>query len=58
MLIIMDKNDTKETLSVLKSAVVLEVEMYSDRQIADWDIADRLTANGKSSVLEKVYTKQ
>jgi antitoxin PrlF len=27
---------------VLKPAVVLEIEMYSDRQIAEWDAEDRL----------------
>lgn len=43
---------------VLKPAAVLEIEMYSDRQIAEWNDADRLTAKEKSAVLKKVKTKQ
>lgn len=27
---------------VLKPAVVMEVELYSDEQVADWDRVDRL----------------
>lgn len=43
---------------VLKPAVVLEIEMYSGRQIADWDKDDKLTARAKSAILEKVRTKR
>ncbi|OGW22571.1 MAG: hypothetical protein A2X55_04265 [Nitrospirae bacterium GWB2_47_37] len=43
---------------VLKPAAVLEIEMYSDRQIAGWDDADRLTTTEKSAALKKVKTKQ
>ena len=42
---------------VLKPAAVLEIEMYSDQQIAEWDEADRLTASEKSSILGKVKIK-
>lgn len=43
---------------VLKPAAVLEIEMYSDRQIAEWDNADRLTADEKKSILRKVKIRQ
>ncbi|MBI5212213.1 MAG: AbrB/MazE/SpoVT family DNA-binding domain-containing protein [Nitrospirae bacterium] len=43
---------------VLKPAAVIEIEMYSDRQIAEWDDADRLTATEKNAVIKKVKTKQ
>ncbi len=43
---------------VLKPAAVLEIDMYSDRQIAEWDTADRLTADEKSAVLKKVRFKK
>lgn len=43
---------------VLKPAAVLEIEMYSDRQIAEWDDADRLSATEKKAVLKKVKAKR
>lgn len=42
---------------VLKPAAILEIEMYSDRQIADWEKADRLPADEKSSLLKKLKRK-
>ncbi len=39
---------------VLKPAAVLEIEMYSDRQIADWEKADRLTTDEKGAVLKRL----
>jgi len=43
---------------VLKPAAVLAIEMYSEQQIAEWDAADRLTADEKSAVLKKVKIKK
>lgn len=43
---------------VLKPAAVLEVEMYSDRQIAEWDKEDRLTPEEKSGLLRKAKRKR
>lgn len=43
---------------VLKPAAVLEIEMYSDRQIAEWDNADRLKADAKKSIIRKVKIKK
>jgi AbrB family looped-hinge helix DNA binding protein len=39
---------------VLKPAAVLEVELYSDRQIEEWDRADRLTPRERTSLLKKM----
>ena len=39
---------------VLKPAAVLEIEMYSDRQIEEWDREDRLAPQEKTSLLKKV----
>ena len=39
---------------VLKPAAVLEVEIYSDRQIEEWDREDRLTPRESASLLKKV----
>lgn len=43
---------------VLKPAVVLEIEMYSGRQIAEWDKDDKLTAREKTALLKKVKTRR
>jgi|MudIll2142460700_1097286.scaffolds.fasta_scaffold91964_2 antitoxin PrlF len=43
---------------VLKPAAVLELEMYSDRQIEEWNKADRLTTQEKSVVLGKLKRKR
>lgn len=43
---------------VLKPAMVLEVEMYSDRQVAEWHKDDKLSAHEKSLILEKIKTKR
>ena len=43
---------------VLKPAAVLELEMYSDRQIEEWAKADRLTAREKGVVLGKLKRKR
>lgn len=39
---------------VLKPAMVLEVEMYTDAQIAVWDEADRLDDPERQSVLQRL----
>jgi len=43
---------------VLKPAAVLEVEMYSDHQIAEWDKDDQLTAREKNAILREVKRKK
>ncbi len=39
---------------VLKPAAVFEIEMYSDKQIAAWEKADRMGVQEKNAVLKKV----
>jgi AbrB family looped-hinge helix DNA binding protein len=39
---------------VLKPAVVVEVEMYSDAQVAEWDKADRLDDSERRKVLKRL----
>ncbi len=39
---------------VLKPAAVFEVEMYSDKQIAEWEKADRMTRKEKETLLRKI----
>ncbi len=39
---------------VLKPAMVLEVEMYSDAQVAEWDKADRLDEGERRKVLKRL----
>lgn len=39
---------------ILKAAVVLEVELYSDAQIAEWDREDQLTASERAALVEKL----
>ena len=38
----------------LKPAAVLELEHYSDTQIAQWDQADQLTASERNSILKRL----
>ena len=38
---------------VLKPAMVLEVEMYTDAQVSAWDEADRLQGAERQSVLQR-----
>ena len=38
---------------VLKPAVVLELEIYSDEQIAEWDAADLLSDRERTRILDK-----
>lgn len=39
---------------VLKPAMVLEVELYTDAQVSAWDEADRLDDAERQSVLKRV----
>lgn len=39
---------------VLKPAAVFEVEMYSDKEVAEWAAADQLTKKGKEIIRRKV----
>ena len=39
---------------VLKPGVVLEVEIYPDRQIAEWDAADRLDDDERERIVDAV----
>ena len=43
---------------VIKPAAVLEVEMYSEAQIAAWDAEDQLSAENRSAVLARIATKR
>lgn len=39
---------------ILKAAVVLEVELYADAQIAEWDREDQLTVSERAALVEKL----
>jgi AbrB family looped-hinge helix DNA binding protein len=39
---------------VLRPAAVVEVETYSDQQIAKWDEADRLSETERTAIVKKV----
>lgn len=39
---------------VLKPAAIFEIEIYSDKQIAEWEAADRMSADEKAAVLKKL----
>jgi AbrB family looped-hinge helix DNA binding protein len=43
---------------ILKPAMVLEVEMYSEAQVSAWDEADRLDDAERSSVLEPLAARK
>jgi len=40
----------------LKPAAVLELEHYTDAQIAEWDRADALSADERRRILERLQT--
>lgn len=42
---------------VIKPAAVLEIEMYSDAQVAAWDEEDQFTPNDRAAVLAKLSQK-
>ena len=39
---------------VLKPATVLAVEMYTPKQIADWDKQDQITEAGRSALIKRL----
>jgi antitoxin PrlF len=39
---------------IIKPAAVLEIEMYADSQIAQWDAEDRLDDNERSAILKRL----
>ena len=43
---------------VLKPGVVLEVEFYSDEQIAEWDAADRLDEGERKQIVDAVTQRK
>ena len=43
---------------VIKPAAVLEIEMYSDDQIAVWDEDDRLSPEERSNLLARLAKQQ
>ncbi|MDE0063449.1 MAG: AbrB/MazE/SpoVT family DNA-binding domain-containing protein [Gammaproteobacteria bacterium] len=43
---------------VLKPGVVLEVDVYSDEQIAQWDAADRLDDGERRRIVDAVTRRQ
>jgi len=43
---------------VLRPAAVFEIEMYTDRQIEDWNKADRLTLTKKTSLIKKAKLRR
>lgn len=43
---------------VIKPARVLEVEMYSAAQIAEWDKDDQLDASGRDDVLKRLAARK
>ena len=49
--IILEERDNELSL---KPALVLEVEMYTDAQIAEWDKADTLTQTEKEAISQRL----
>lgn len=53
--IILEERDNE---LVLKPAMVLEVEMYTDAQVSAWDEADRLADAERQSVLQQLAARK
>jgi AbrB family looped-hinge helix DNA binding protein len=53
--IILEERDNE---LVLKPAVVLEVEMYTDAQVSAWDEEDRLDDAERQSVLQRLTARK
>ncbi len=53
--IILEERDNE---LVLKPAMVLEVEMYTDAQMSAWDEADRLHDAERQSVLQRLTARK
>ena len=39
---------------LLKPAAVMELDIYSDNQIADWDKADQLSKNERERIIQRL----
>jgi len=50
--------EERENEIVIKPAVVLEVEVYSDSQVKAWDEADRLDEAQRRRVLERLAARK
>jgi AbrB family looped-hinge helix DNA binding protein len=53
--IILEERDNE---LVLKPAVVLEVEMYTDAQVSAWDEADRLDDTERERVVQRLAARK
>jgi hypothetical protein len=49
--------EEKDGQMMLKPAMVVEIEMYSDGQIAEWDRSDSLTAAARTAVRKRLGKK-
>lgn len=49
--VILEERDNE---MVIKPAAVLEIEMYSDSQIAAWDKEDKLSPDDRATILARV----
>ena len=43
---------------VLKPAAIVEMDVYSDKQIADWNRADSLSGNERKKITRKLRKKR
>ncbi|MHC1727652.1 MAG: AbrB/MazE/SpoVT family DNA-binding domain-containing protein [Syntrophobacteraceae bacterium] len=50
--------EERENELVLKPAIVLEIEMYTDEQVLAWDKADRLDDAERQAVLGRLAARQ
>lgn len=50
--------EERENELVLKPAMVLEVEMYTEAQMSAWDEADRLDDAERQSVLQRLAARK
>lgn len=53
--IIMEERDNE---LILKPAIVLEVEMYTDEQVLAWDKTDHLDEDERQTVLRRLEARQ
>lgn len=49
--------EDRESELVIKPAIVLEIEMYSDSQITAWDAEDRLESADRAAVSRRLAGK-
>jgi len=43
---------------VLKPGIVLEIQHYSDEQIAQWDVEDKLSDRDRAQMLDRLTTSK